>query len=218
MAHLQYAIDVIDEVRALYLARQARDNGVQWLEAGHVLVKAAGVSIVSRFKEILPDGVVVADMKTMDMATEEVELAANAGCDVVMVCGAASDGVIYAAVNAAKSAGVKVTASLMGVRDQYQRATELDNLGLDYILAHRGYNDDFHWFDPEHVGILKRMVADIKTPLAIGGGINEDNYPVLQGLGFSIIIAGRSITEAPDPGRAARRLVELAANSSVLHR
>ena len=120
MAHLQYAVDATDEAQALRLARVARDNGVQWIEAGHVLVKAAGISIVTRFKEIFPDGVVVADMKTMDMGAEEVRVAANAGADVVMICGgAASDGVVHAAVDEAKSRGVRLTASMMGVRDQY---------------------------------------------------------------------------------------------------
>jgi 3-hexulose-6-phosphate synthase/6-phospho-3-hexuloisomerase len=219
MAHLQYAIDVTDEKQALRLAQLAHDNGVQWVEAGHVLVKAVGVSIVTKFKEIFPDGVVVADMKTMDMGAEEVRVAAKAGADVVMICGgAASDGVVHAAVNEAKLAGVRLTASLMGVRDQYTRAMELDSMGLDFILAHRGIDDTFEWFDTENLCVLERMVADVKTPLAIGGSITEAKYPILQDLGFSIIISGRGITEAADPGQAAKRLVELASKSSALQR
>ena len=214
MAVLQYAIDVIEQDRALWLARQALANGVQWLEAGHVLIKAAGVGVVSKLKALNPEGVVVADMKTMDMGAEEVKLAAKAGADVVMVCGAASDGTIEAAVNAAKMSSVRVTASLMGIRDQYCRAKQLDQLGVDYILAHRGIDDTFDWFDPDHTDLLNRMVADIKTPLAIGGGITESNYPALTHMGFAIIISGRGITEADDPGQAARKLLKLAANST----
>jgi 3-hexulose-6-phosphate synthase/6-phospho-3-hexuloisomerase len=213
MAVLQYAIDVIDQDRALWLAREALANGVRWIEAGHVLIKAAGIGIVSRLKALDPNCVVIADMKTMDMAAEEVGLAAKAGADVVMVCGAASDGVIEAAVATAQKSGVRVIASLMGIRDQYCRAKEIDPSGVDYILAHRGIDDKFNWFDPDHVALLKRITSDIRTPLAIGGGINESNYPMLKDMGFAIIISGRGITEAPDPGKAARRLVELASNS-----
>ena len=54
MAVLQYAIDVIEQDRALWLARQALANGVQWLEAGHVLIKAAGVGVVSKLKALKP--------------------------------------------------------------------------------------------------------------------------------------------------------------------
>ena len=115
MAALQYAIDVIEQDHALWLARQALANGVQWLEAGHVLIKAAGVGVVSKLKSLSPEGVIVADMKTMDMGAEEVKLAAAAGADVVMVCGAASDGTIQAAVDAAGKSGVRITASLMGI-------------------------------------------------------------------------------------------------------
>ena len=214
MAVLQYAIDVIEQERALWLARQALTNGVQWLEAGHVLIKAAGVGVISKLKSLHPEGIIVADMKTMDMGAEEVKLAAAAGADVVMVCGAASDGTIQAAVDAAGKFGVRITASLMGVRDQYCRAEQLDQLGVDYILAHRGIDDKFDWFDSDHTELLNRMVAEIKTPLAIGGGINESNYPSLKHMGFAIIISGRGITEAKDPGQAARRLLKLAANST----
>lgn len=217
MAVLQYAIDVTDEKRALWLAGQAVANGVKWLEAGHVLIKAVGIEIVANFKRLNPDGVVVADMKTMDMGAEEVALAAGAGADLVMVCGAASDGVVLAAVDTAKKSGIRVTASLMGIRDQYQRAAQLDVLGVDYILAHRGIDDKFNWFDPDRFQVLERMVAGINTPLAIGGGINESNYPLLMELGFAIIISGRGITDAADPGLAAQHLVELASNSSMVH-
>lgn len=215
MAVLQYAIDVTDQAQALSLAKQAVDNGVVCMEAGHVLVKAVGVQIVTRFKELDSKCIVVADMKTMDMGADEVEIAVDAGADRVMVCGAASDGVIEAAVETARRRGVKIIASLMGVRDQYTRALELEPLGVDFILAHRGIDDKFNWFDPEHSEVLRRMAADVKTPLAIGGGINESNYPMLNGMGFSVIISGRGITEAPDPGKAARRLVDLSAESVV---
>ena len=214
MAVLQYAIDVIEQDRALWLAREAMANGVRWVEAGHVLIKAASIGIVSKFKALAADCVIVADMKTMDMGAEEVKLAAKAGADVVMVCGAASDGTVEAAVAAARKYGVRITVSLMGIRDQYCRAKQLDQLGVDYILAHRGIDDKFEWFDADHTAVLRRMVADIKTPLAIGGGINESNYPLVKDMGFAIIISGRGITEAKDPGRAARRLVNLAANST----
>ena len=215
MAILQYAIDVTNEERALWLAREAFANGVTWVEAGHVLIKSAGIEVVSKLRALNPDAVIIADMKTMDMGGEEVELAASAGANLVMVCAAASDGTVKAALAAAKQYGVRVTASLMGVRDKYQRAREIDSLGVDYILAHKGIDEDFDWFDAEHCQMLKRMVADLKTPLAIGGGINENNYSLVNSLGFALVISGRGITEAPDPGQAARRLAQLVSNSNA---
>ena len=213
MVILQYAIDVTDQEHALELARQAVANGVSWIEAGHVLIKAAGIEVVSNLKALNPTGVTVADMKTMDMGGEEVELAAKAGADLVMVCAAASDGTVRAAISAARRCRVQVTASLMGVRDKYERACEIDAMAPDFILAHKGIDEHFDWFDAEHSRMLKRMVADLKTPLGIAGGLNESNYPKLKGLGFAMVISGRGITEAPDPGVAAGRLVQLVANS-----
>ena len=101
----------------------------------------------------------------------------------------------------------------MGIRGQYCRAKQQDLLGVDYILAHKGIDNKFDWFDPDHTLLLKRMVVDIKTPLAIGGSINESNYPLLKDLGFAIIISGRGITESEEPDQAACRLVKLAANA-----
>jgi len=153
-------------------------------------------------------------MKTMDMGAEEVKLAAKTGADVVMVCGVASDGTVEAAVAAARKSGVRLTASLMGIRDQYCRAKQVDQLGVDYILPHRGTDDKFEWFDADHTALLRRMMADIKTPLVICGGINESNYSLVKDMGFAIKISGRGITSAKDPGRATRWLVNLAANST----
>jgi len=217
MAVLQYAIDVTNEKEALSLAHQAAANGVQWLEAGHVLIKAVGVQIVTKLKERHPQCVVIADMKTMDMGAEEAEVAARAGADLVMVCGAASDGVVEAAVSTARKHGVRITCSLMGVRDQFSRATQLDRMGVDFILAHRGIDDTFDWFSPDRMEVLKQLAANIKTPLAIGGGINEANFPLVKELGFSVIISGRGITEADDPGQAAKHLPESASELTKVH-
>ena len=216
MAVLQYAVDVTDQQLALNLAQQAIANGVKWIEAGHVLIKAVGIEVVSKIKALNPDGITIADMKTMDMGSEEVELAAGAGADLVMVCAAASDGTVQASIAAAKRCGILITASLMGVRDKYQRAQEIDSFGLDYILAHKGIDEHFDWFDPEYSQLLNRMVKNLKTPLAIGGGINEDNYHFLTNMGFAIVISGRGISDAPDPGVAAKRLVRLMSNSAEL--
>ena len=212
MAIVQYAIDVLEEDRALWLGDQAVNNGVRCLEAGHVLIKAVGIQIIPKFKKLHPDCHVVADMKTMDMGGGEVELAASYGADIVMVCGAASDGVIESAVTTASKTGVRITSSLMGIRDQYARAKQIDSMGVNYILAHRGYDDTFNWTDAENVKVLDRMVTNIRTPLAIGGAINEENYPMLNNMGFAIIISGRGITNSDDPGNAARKLVDLSNN------
>src|SRR4051794_39838527 len=116
---LQYAIDVFSRDDALRLAALAVEAGVRCLEAGHVLVKICGAGIISDLRREFGNAVeVVADMKTMDMGGDEVRVAAEAGADLVIVCGAASNGVVQAALNEASRQNVEILISLMGVRDR----------------------------------------------------------------------------------------------------
>lgn len=203
---LQYAIDVKERERALKLANLAVENQVTLLEAGHLLIKSIGLEIISDLKSISHSVTVVADMKTMDMGDEEVSVAAEAGADSMIVCAAASDKTLEAAIASGRRNSVKIMASLMGVKKKLRRALEVQSFGVDYIIARKGIDEEYEWSDRKPFSQLKRMLRILKTPLVVGGSINQSNIDNFKDMGFHAIIVGRGITMAPDAALAIKAL------------
>ncbi|WP_128428706.1 orotidine 5'-phosphate decarboxylase / HUMPS family protein [Streptomyces cyaneus] len=210
MVHIQYAIDVFTEEQALASAALATESGIRCLEAGHVLVKAVGLGIVTELRSRYPDAEIIADMKTMDMGRDEVAVAADAGADLVIVCAAASDGVLLAAHKEARSRGVDLLVSLMGVKDRVNRARAVLDLGLNRIIAHRGIDDDFLWTDPGPRQQLAEIAALPDIELALAGGINARSLREFPDVAAERLIVGRGITDSSDPKAEIQALLDAA--------
>jgi len=114
---LQVALDLLNEHRALAIAKDSIEGGADWLEAGTPLIKSEGMKVVRKLKETFPKKTLVADMKTMDTGAFETEMAAKAGADVVCVLAASDDSTIIDALKSARKYGTKIMADLIGVDD-----------------------------------------------------------------------------------------------------
>jgi 3-hexulose-6-phosphate synthase len=205
---IQYAIDTLTADSALIAAQRAADAGIECLEAGHVLVKAVGIGIVSELRGRFPRAEIIADMKTMDMGRDEVAVAGNAGADLVIVCAAASDGVLSAARREARARGMDVLVSLMGVQDPVGRARALLDLGLPRVIAHRGIDDDYLWSDPGPRERLGELAALPGIELTLAGGISSRTLAEFSDVPLERLIVGRGITEAQDPAGEVRALID----------
>ena len=98
---LQVALDLLNEHRALKIAKDSIEGGADWLEAGTPLIKSEGMEVIRKLKELYPEKTLVADMKTMDTGAFETEMAAKAGADVVCILAAADDSTIIDAIKSA---------------------------------------------------------------------------------------------------------------------
>ena len=76
---LQVALDTHNLHRALQIARESVEGGVDWLEAGTPLIKSVGMEAVRELKKLFPSMKIVADLKIMDVGGYETEIAAKAG-------------------------------------------------------------------------------------------------------------------------------------------
>ncbi|MEV7404921.1 orotidine 5'-phosphate decarboxylase / HUMPS family protein [Streptomyces sp. NPDC091267] len=199
MVDIQYAIDVFSRDEALRAADTAAGAGVNCFEAGHVLVKAVGVGIVTELRARFPGAEIVADMKTMDMGRDEVAVAADAGAHLVIVCAAASDGVLLAAQKEAAARDVGLLVSLMGVRRRVERTRQLLDLGLGRVIAHRGIDDDFLWSDPLPFADLTELAGLPDIDLVLAGGVNASSVKAFSRIPVSRLIVGRGITDADRP-------------------
>ncbi|MEM2907755.1 MAG: 3-hexulose-6-phosphate synthase [Candidatus Hadarchaeales archaeon] len=203
---VQVALDVVEVGRAIEIARQAVKGGVEWVEAGTPLIKAAGLRAIRLLRREFPENTLVADMKTMDAGALEVEMAVGAGADVVCVLGAAADATISEAVAAARRKGARVLVDLLAVPDPRARAERAEQLGASYICVHVGIDQQKLGMDP--LEQLRAIADAVEVPIAVAGGITAKTAPALVESGASIIIVGSAITKAKDVELAAREIVE----------
>jgi 3-hexulose-6-phosphate synthase/6-phospho-3-hexuloisomerase len=201
---LQVALDLLNEHRALAIAKDSVKGGADWLEAGTPLIKSEGMDIVRRLKETFPKKILVADMKTMDTGAFETEMAAKAGADVVVILAAADDSTIKDALKSARKYGSKVMVDLIGVKDKVKRAQELEKIGVDYLCIHVGIDEQMIGKKP--IEILRSIVNKTKIPIAVAGGINSETAADVVNAGASIIIVGGAITKAKNVTNAAKQI------------
>lgn len=159
---LQIALDFANMHRVLKIAKEATKGGVDWIEIGTPLIKSEGIEAVRTAKKTFPEHIILADMKTMDTGAFEVEIAAKAGADIVILLGAADDSTILEAVEAGKRYGAKIMVDLLNIDDMIGRSVELEKLGVDYICVHVGIDQQMRGMNP--IEILKQVVEVVHIP------------------------------------------------------
>jgi len=203
---VQLALDFINLSQALRAAKEAVAAGPIWLEAGTPLIKSEGLNAVRTLRREFPHHTLVADMKTMDAGRVEVEMAANAGANVVAVLGAASDSTLEECVEAAARYGVRIMVDLAEVADPVARAIRAQELGVHIIGVHCPIDVQMRGEDP--FATLSAVARAVTVPVAVAGGINSETAPRAVESGASIVIVGGAINKAPDATAATRQILQ----------
>jgi 3-hexulose-6-phosphate synthase/6-phospho-3-hexuloisomerase len=198
---LQVALDVMNIHRALNIAKEAVAGGADWIEAGTPLIKSEGLKSVRELKKLFPSNIIVADMKTADVGTIEVEMAAKAGADVICIMGVADDGTITESVKAGRRYGSKIMVDLLRTEDPVKRAEEVAEFGADYVCLHVGVDQQMRKI--ESLKDLKEVAQNVNIPIAAAGGLNSESAGDVVKAGASIIIVGSAIIKSPDITEAA---------------
>lgn len=201
---LQVALDFMNLKRALRIAKESVEGGVDWIEAGTPLIKAEGLNSVRKLRELFPEKKIVADMKTMDVGRIEVEMAAKAGADIVIVMGITDDSTIREAVDAGKNYGAEIMVDLMSVENMEKRAKELERMGVDYICVHVSIDQQMRGMNL--IEELKKISIAVNIPVAIAGGLNSETAADAVNSGATIVIVGGAITKAEDARKSTERI------------
>ncbi len=175
---------------------------MDWIEAGTPLIKSEGMNAVRQLKAAFPDRVILADMKTIDTGAMEIEMAAKAGADIVILLGSADDSTIMDAVRAARKYGVKLMADLISADDPANRAVQLADMGIDYINVHSGIDQQMTGDDP--VKHLKKFKVNV--PVAVAGGIDAKSAAKAVVSGARIVIVGGNIVRSSNVTAAAKAI------------
>lgn len=214
MPHLQVALDLMQLNRAVAIAREAVEGGADWIEAGTPLIKSEGAEAVRALRREFPSLKIIADTKTMDTGSFEVEIMAKAGADIVTVLGLADDATIEEAVMAGRKYGAEVMVDLINVPDRVARAKRVQELGASYVCMHMGIDTQMRGEEPP-VDILRRIVSEVSIPVAVAGGITAENAGEYVEAGASDVIVGGAIIKTSDIPAAARNIRSAMAGAKV---
>ncbi|AKO91698.1 3-hexulose-6-phosphate synthase [Priestia filamentosa] len=204
---LQLALDLVNIPEAIEVVKEVEEH-IDIVEIGTPVVINEGLKAVKEMKNAFPNLTVLADLKIMDAAGYEVSQASEAGADIITILGAAEDQSIKGAVEEAKKRGKQILADMIAVKDIETRAKELDELGVDYICVHTGYDlqavgkNSF-----EDLATIKNVVKNTKT--AVAGGIKLETLPEVIKQKPDLVIVGGGIATQDNKHAAAKNIKEL---------
>lgn len=213
-ARLQIALDLMQLDRAIQIARESVEGGVDWLEAGTPLIKSEGMESVRALKKEFVDRKIVADMKTMDTGAFEVEIASKAGSDIVVIMAQADDTTVLESVKAARRYGSEIMADLIGVEDPVSRAKEVQELGADYLCVHVSIDEQMIAHDP--LETLRAVCEVARVPVAVAGGLNSETVVEAVKAGASVVIVGGAIIKAAKVKEATEAIKEALRTQKVV--
>lgn len=201
--NLQVALDFGDSACLLPVARQVAAHA-DWIEAGTPWLMLEGMGPVRALREMLPNKIIVADLKIVDAGEHEAEIGFKAGADIVTVLSMASDATISGAIHAANEHGGKVIVDLLQEADIVGRLQEVLKLGAHYIGLHNAFDDLEAGLKP--TSDIAHIIHLAPHSIVVGGGIGSHNIAAIAKHRPCTIIVGRSVTGASSPGKAAEAL------------
>ena len=187
---VQVSIDVTTLEEAMDLARGSVRAGVDWLEAGTPLILAEGLRGVRAFRQEFPEVPIVADLKTMDGAGLEAEMMFKAGANMVVVMGQAHDASIIEQVKMAKRYNGKVMCDVMLCPDKPKRAREAQEMGVDYIIVHTGFDERNMIPGLSPLDDLPGIRAAVDIPIQAVGGLTVEQAIQTLKMGAQIVVFG----------------------------
>ncbi len=203
---IQLALDYFDLAPALAMVQIAREE-VDIIEIGTPLSKSAGMLSVKIVRELCPDKLILADIKSPDVGGGEAKMAFDAGADWMTVLGAAPLDTIKLALEEANSRpGKEMFIELTGIRDIIARAQEWREIGVERMVYHRGWDEgnlSRSWDKTDWETI--QTLIDMGFKVSVAGGIGLDMISFFDGLDISVFIIGRAIRGSSNPAAEARK-------------
>ena len=208
--YLQIALDLVNTHRALQIAEEALRGGVDWIEAGTPLIKSEGMNVLRELHKKFPNKILVADMKTADGGSIEIEMAAKSGAKIVLMLGGRDNASVTEAVEAAEKYGVMLGCDTIDIPQErlVQRALELEELGVGMICSHVGVDQQVIYGGEKTLDVARILKEKLNptTWLAIAGGINSETAAKAREIGVDVIIVGGALYKSQNPEETARKI------------
>jgi len=190
-------IDTETLPEAIEIGRAAVAAGAHWLEAGTPLISSEGIRAVEALVKAFRQSRIVADFKTMDGGDLDVKMAAKVGAHVITVMAAAEDATILKTVEFAQKYSINVIADLLAVKDKPKRSKEVEQLGVDGIFVHTGFDE--RRLDPSRNPLLDLpgVLRSVQVPVAVGGGITSETANKAIEMGAQLVVVSTTTGTTP---------------------
>lgn len=205
---LQLAIDSASTMDALKIADEVYPN-FDIAEVGTPLLIEEGLHALETLKKKYPGKTYLADVKITDAGYIEASSAFKRGGDIVTVLGVSDDVTISAVVKAAGQYHGRVMADMLHVKDQPERARQLEALGIDIICLHTAWDLKDTGIDP--LRALVGVRRSVRCEIAVAGGLTMENVGDAVEKGADILVVGAGITKADNPKETAAQIMEIIA-------
>ena len=199
---LQLALDRVTPEDAINIIGRVKKS-VDIIEIGTIFIVRFGLIAIREIQKKYPDIVLLVDTKIVDGGKIETFYASLYGADYITVLASAEDITIRNVLDEAKKHGIKTVVDMIGVENPAKRASEIDEMGPDYICAHTAVDVQKLGGSPFNDyrsirGVLKH------SGTAIAGGIKLENLKELKDEPPDILIIGGGIMSSDDIGAAAQ--------------
>lgn len=199
--YLQLALDRMSRKDCIRVTTDVKDY-MDLIEIGTSVVKEYGMSIVREMRNMFPDKIIVADVKTCDSGAYEAKQVFEAGADVSTVMAFSSNLTIQQTQQVAKQYQKQMVVDLLEVQ-QKERLYQLEKIGVEFVSLHVGTDkQQKSKFDVELFSLLDGF--DFKVSVA--GGIDLQTLPSIIAYKPDVIIVGSAITSASNPREVARKM------------
>jgi 3-hexulose-6-phosphate synthase len=201
---LQLALDRLSREECLRIAKETEES-IDIIEIGTGVIKEYGMAIIREMRNLFPEKLILADMKTCDAGKHEARQAFEAGADVTTVMAFSSDLTIKDTLQVAEEMGKQIMIDLLEVHSS-DRISELKELGVKLVSLHVGKDKQT---EGKFNTALFSLVEGFDLEVAVAGGINLENLPEIAAHHPEIIIAGSSITGSDNPAKVAAEMKKL---------
>lgn len=202
---LQLALDYQSLTPALEKAKLLAPE-VDILEAGTLLVCSEGMAAVRALRANHPNHLVVSDIKGADAGSLLAEMCFTAGADWMTIICCAPMATVKSALKTAQSLGVRNDVQIELFGDwTWAQAEEWQRSGVTQVIYHRGRDAQAagqSWGDEDLTKIDR--LAKMGFGVSVTGGITPSELGLFRHIPVKVFIAGRALSEAPDPIGAAK--------------
>jgi len=201
---IQLALDRMEITEAMELTKKVEES-IDWIEVGTSLIKEFGMASVKKLKQFFPHKTIVADIKTIDNARYEFEMAFNAGADVATVMAVSPLVTIEACMDVANKYEKTVMIDLLNSSEE--QVKELLKYKEAIFCMHVSKDEQ----EASGVTLQRKTYSGLlsgqELQLAVAGGITIDSLEnIRRSLNPGVIIIGSAITRANDPAKTAAQM------------
>ncbi len=179
----------------LAVIRLVPENPNIIIEAGTPLIKREGVGVVSRMRQYWR-GNICADIKVVDGAKEEVEMAKAAGATHVTALGNASKETLKIFVQTCKDVGLVSVIDMINTSNPL-KALWAANIVPDLVVIHRGRDEESSFGEIIQYKNISKIKGKWDISLGAAGGIDQKEMQSASFNGADIVVV--NVVRPTDP-------------------